>query len=173
MEKSRDQQMAETTILLLASLPVPTSIFLQRDLKWTFGLLEVLRQHPSTHMRLQAAALILHYCHQQKSTEAGMRQRLSQVYGANLSSTFDTHFDWLPVANAKEGIELLREIYQLLQSTLQVLHFLTGVVLLLLSGVRCMQVHCLASSSCYTTDWVALLAVPLTCWYTKQLKYHM
>lgn len=140
--------MAETTILLLNSLPMPTSLFLQRNVKWTSGFVEVLRQQPSAHLRVQAAALILNYCHQQKSTEADMRSRLSQVYGAPPPSPFDTHFDWLPVDNAKEGTELLREIYQLLQSTLQVPHLGREIVLRLLNGDICTQSHCLACSSC-------------------------
>lgn len=147
MENARDQQMAETAILLLGSLPVPTAIFLQRKLKWTFGLLNVLRRHPCAHMRLQAAALILNYCHQHKSTEAGLRARLSQVCGATACSKFDTFFDWLPLDDASAGTDLLTEIYLLLQLTLQVSHFQKKVVTLLRSAYVCMF-HCAACSSC-------------------------
>ena len=152
MEKGCDQQMAETAILLLDSLPLPTSIFLQRNFNWTFGLLEVLRKHPSAHMRVQAAAPILNYCHQQKSAEAGMRARLSQVYGAPVPSTFNTYFDWLPVADAREGTDLLSEIYQLLQLTLQVPH--CGRWSCCCSAFA-MQFHGLACSSCCPTSLLA------------------
>ena len=155
LEKSCDRQMAEAAILFLNCLPVPTPIFKQRNLQWTFGLLDVLRQHPSAHMRLQAAALILNYCHQQKSTEAGMRARLSQLCGAPFFSTFNTHFDWLPLADASEGIDLLREIHLLLQLTLQVWHSEREVVMLLHSVYAFMQFHCFACSSCCSTSLLA------------------
>ena len=76
MKEQSDQQLAELAIGALYVMPVPPQTFYFQNVpqhRWVHGFLNVMRLHPSPCTRVWAAAVILHFCHEDKRAQAALR----------------------------------------------------------------------------------------------------